>query len=272
MVSWHDVETASIGASSQPLLIHIAAPIRTHWADILSCLQKCHDFCADVAVWKTAREEGLESGAFSILEDLLSSSDELCHRSEILIQQSENITQCLLSLRPQLSELVRGHSGYFKTTSALFNSGTTSSLLFYLSNHQRQIKGAPKPSIKRPLFSELSRQPTDLQPSRLPTRALWIFATAYVCCMNSGWRRPKRVIFSWNLMRGSDRNTYNSSGTYGRSIRRKSNARRPLSLGHWMQLPLNQIYLLFSDASKDGGDRPSPKGLSPPRLHCSHVE
>ncbi|KAJ6570221.1 hypothetical protein DFH09DRAFT_424735 [Mycena vulgaris] len=123
MTSWHAVQTASLRTSSQPLLLRTwIAPLtrclQTHWAGILPYLQKCHEFGADAILWQTALEEGPDLGASSVLEELTSASNELCHESEILIQHSDSCMECLSSLVPQLSDVLRGSSRYVKTSPA----------------------------------------------------------------------------------------------------------------------------------------------------------
>ncbi|KAJ7454811.1 hypothetical protein FB451DRAFT_1279462 [Mycena latifolia] len=127
MISWHDVQTTALKTSSQPFLLRSSiAPLRkyleTHWTDILSYLQKCNEFGGDAILWQTTLQDGPDSAASSFLEDMASSSNELCHECEDLIRHSDNNMECLSSLTPQLSDLLRGSSRYAKITSSILNS------------------------------------------------------------------------------------------------------------------------------------------------------
>ncbi|KAJ7678543.1 hypothetical protein B0H17DRAFT_107629 [Mycena rosella] len=120
MVPWHAVQTASLKTICQPLLLRnsiapLKTSLQTHWTAILEYLQRCHDFGVDAILFQTTLEEGPDSGAESILEDLAASSNELCSGSEDLIRQLDTSMECLAALTPQLSDLLRGSSRYVKT-------------------------------------------------------------------------------------------------------------------------------------------------------------
>ncbi|KAJ7510353.1 hypothetical protein B0H11DRAFT_1958622 [Mycena galericulata] len=114
MVSWHNVQTVSFRISSQPMLLRNSlAPLRkhlqAHWEDIRSYLQKCHDFSEEAITWHNSFEQA-DPDCLSLLEELLLASLELCHESEVLIQQSASGMEFLSSVTPQLSGLLHGSS------------------------------------------------------------------------------------------------------------------------------------------------------------------
>ncbi|KAJ7722732.1 hypothetical protein DFH07DRAFT_856492 [Mycena maculata] len=114
MVSWYEVQTASLRESSQSGLL--VAPLRkhlqAHWEHIRSYLQKCHEFGEEVIIWQKTFQQGPESDGFSLLEELKSSSDEMCQESEVLMRQSASGIDILSSVTPQLLDLLRGPSKY----------------------------------------------------------------------------------------------------------------------------------------------------------------
>ncbi|KAJ7914893.1 hypothetical protein B0H13DRAFT_2001547 [Mycena leptocephala] len=112
MLSWHNVQTASLGTSSQATLPRVRnslAPLtkslEIHWNDILAFLQKCHNFSEDAITWRKSFGDG---DSFSLLEELTAYSDEICLLCEALVGQSDPAIECLSSLTPQLSDLLRG--------------------------------------------------------------------------------------------------------------------------------------------------------------------
>ncbi|KAJ7116358.1 hypothetical protein C8R44DRAFT_879734 [Mycena epipterygia] len=127
MVSWHDVRTTSLRTSSHPMRLRTSfAPLtnslQSHWVDIQAYLQKCHTFSEDAITCNKFLEQDPDPDAFSLLEELASSSDEMCRESEILIQKSDVGIECLSSLTPQLSDLL---SKYAKATSTMFSRPDT---------------------------------------------------------------------------------------------------------------------------------------------------
>ncbi|KAJ7352473.1 hypothetical protein DFH08DRAFT_1078150 [Mycena albidolilacea] len=119
MVSWHDVQTVSLGASSHAHLGSSFASFRNslqlHWTEIMAYLQECYRFGEDAIIWERSLGDSvLES--VSWLEELTSFSDEIKLKSEDLVRQSGQDIEALSHLTPQLSELLRAASSSKSST------------------------------------------------------------------------------------------------------------------------------------------------------------
>ncbi|KAJ7242766.1 hypothetical protein B0H12DRAFT_1131973 [Mycena haematopus] len=120
MIAWYNIQTAPLWASSSQPTLRARSFLPTfrnslhlHWTGIVGYLQKCHSFSEDVITWDKSFGEDPES--ISWLEDLTSYSDEIILKNEDLVRQSDQGIECLSSLTPQLSELLKGPS---KSTAA----------------------------------------------------------------------------------------------------------------------------------------------------------
>jgi len=96
--------------------------LQAHWEDIRAHLQRCHSFSEEAIIWQSSFEQGPGPECFSLLEELSSSSAEMCHESQALIQQSAIGMGFLSSVEPQISDLLRRHSNGAPATSTMFGN------------------------------------------------------------------------------------------------------------------------------------------------------
>ncbi|KAF8207194.1 hypothetical protein K438DRAFT_1815866 [Mycena galopus ATCC 62051] len=82
--------------------------LHDHWTEILAYLQECHTFSANASI---TGDDFIGEDPESVsqwLDELTSDSGNICRKSEVLVRQSDQGIECLSSLMPQLSELLRG--------------------------------------------------------------------------------------------------------------------------------------------------------------------
>ncbi|KAJ7178855.1 hypothetical protein C8R43DRAFT_974472 [Mycena crocata] len=104
MISWYDVQLRT-SSHLRTSLVPLKNFLQTHGEDLLAYLQKCHDFSEEALILQKNLKEEPDSGTFSWLDELASSSDEISRDSQTLVRKSDGGMKHLSSLKSQFSNL-----------------------------------------------------------------------------------------------------------------------------------------------------------------------